>query len=86
MMKNILHHEAASCSECAKLCCTKIEHFGVKAGNMVIFADVNMHVHCGQLTAVIGPNGAGKSTLLKAILGEVKHTGQLQYVDAKSRC
>ena len=85
MMKNILHHQAASCGDCTKLCCTKIEHFGVKAGSLVIFSDVNLHVHCGQLTALIGPNGAGKSTLLKAILGEVKHTGQLQYVDAKGK-
>ena len=52
---------------------------------MTIFEDVNIHVHCGQLTALIGPNGAGKSTLLKAILGEVEHSGNLNYVDAKDQ-
>lgn len=83
-MRRLFHH-ASSPSDCAKLCCTKIEHFGVKAGNLVIFEDVNIHVHCGQLTAVIGPNGAGKSTLLRAILGEVPHTGRLKYTDAKGR-
>jgi len=36
------------------------------------------------LTAIIGPNGAGKSTLLKAILGEISHTGELQFLDAKN--
>jgi zinc transport system ATP-binding protein len=36
------------------------------------------------LTAIIGPNGAGKSTLLKAILGEIPHTGELQFLDAKN--
>ena len=85
MFRNILHHGASSSGDCAKLCCTRIEHFGVQVGKLVIFEDVSLHVHCGQLTALIGPNGAGKSTLLRAILGEVPHTGELQYVDAKGK-
>lgn len=82
MLKRFFHH-AQSAKDCAQLCCTKIENFTVKAGRLTIFEDVNIHVHCGQLTAIIGPNGAGKSTLLKAILGEISHTGSLKYVDAK---
>ena len=85
MFKNILHHRAASGEDCTKLCCTRIEDFGVRVGRLTIFDHVNIHVHCGQLTALIGPNGAGKSTLLKAILGEVPHTGALKYVDAKGK-
>ena len=54
-------------------------------GRTEIFSHVNLHIHCGQLTAIIGPNGAGKSTLLRAILGEVRHTGALHYVDAKGK-
>lgn len=80
-----MHHKASSCSDCAKLCCTKIENFSVQAGSLTIFEDVNIHLHCGQLTALIGPNGAGKSTLLKAILGEVPHEGTLHYADAEGR-
>lgn len=64
-------------------CCTRIENFGVVLGGTEILKDVNMHIHCGELTAIIGPNGAGKSTLLKAILGEVKHTGKLMFLDSK---
>lgn len=82
MLKKILHHNAQSC---AKTCCTKIENFGVKIGGFTVFEGVNIHVHCGELTAVIGPNGAGKSTLLKAILGDIPHTGKLAYVDAKNK-
>ncbi|MBR1729544.1 MAG: metal ABC transporter ATP-binding protein [Selenomonadaceae bacterium] len=85
MFRSFLHHGATNCEDCAKVCCTKIEHFGVKVGELTIFEDVNIHVHCGQLTALIGPNGAGKSTLLKAILGEVAHNGNLHYVDAKNQ-
>ena len=85
LFKEILHHHAIMGDECQKLCCTKIEHFSVKVGQLEIFTNVNLHIHCGQLTAIIGPNGAGKSTLLKSILGVVPHTGSLKYVDAKGK-
>lgn len=85
MFKSILHHHAQSGGDCTKLCCTKIEDFSVRVGSVEIFSHVNLHVHCGQLTALIGPNGAGKSTLLHAILGEMPHTGELHYVDAKGK-
>jgi zinc transport system ATP-binding protein len=52
----------------------------VVIGNNTILKDVNLHIHCGEFTAIIGPNGAGKSTLLKAILGEIKHSGKLEFV------
>lgn len=68
---------------CSGLCCTKIEGFSVTLGRTKILDDVNIHIHCGELTAIIGPNGAGKSTLLKAILGDVKHTGELKFLDEK---
>lgn len=72
-------------NEFCGLCCTKVEHFGVKFGAKEILKDVNLHVHCGELTALIGPNGAGKSTLLKAILGEIPHSGALKYLDASDK-
>lgn len=68
-----------------KLCCTEIKNFSVKKGNQVILENINLHLHCGDLTAVIGPNGAGKSTLLKAILGETHHEGELSFTDEKDR-
>ena len=67
------------------LCCTKINNFSVKKGQFVILEDINLHIHCGDLTAIIGPNGAGKSTLLKAILGEIPHEGTLSFVDEKDK-
>lgn len=79
-------HEPCSGSEnrCGS-CCTRIKGFGVTAGKTVILKDVNLHIHCGELTAIIGPNGAGKSTLLKAILGEVKHTGEMSFISCKGQ-
>lgn len=69
--------------KCCGLCCTKIENLGVTKGPVEILENVNIHIHCGELTAIIGPNGGGKSTLLKALLGEIPHSGQLNYLDSK---
>ena len=84
MLRHIFHHRGAA-EGCAQFCCTKIEDFGVSFGTFEVFSHVNLHFHCGELTAIIGPNGAGKSTLLRAILGEVGHTGRLRFVDADDR-
>lgn len=62
-------------------CCSKIENFAVTKGKTEILKDINIHFHCGDLTAIIGPNGAGKTTLLKAILGEIEHTGSLKFLN-----
>lgn len=67
---------------CCGYCCTKIQNFSVRVGKTEILHDVNLHLHCGEMTALIGPNGAGKSTLLKAVLGEVKHEGSILFMGA----
>lgn len=82
-MNRIKHKEGCRGDDCCGLCCTRIEDLAVTIGKNEILKDINIHIHCGELTAVIGPNGAGKSTLLKALLGEVKHEGKLKYLDAK---
>jgi len=61
--------------------CIKLIDLGVSFGNQVVFSDVNLHIHCGNMTAVVGRNGAGKSTLVRALLGEVPYTGQIQFKD-----
>jgi zinc transport system ATP-binding protein len=87
MKLNMIQHNCTHSSEGTSckcgLCCTKITDFGVTRGGTEILRNVNLHIHCGDLTAIIGPNGAGKSTLIKAILGETPHTGKLQFLDAK---
>lgn len=74
----MINNQSTSCG----LCCTKLEDFGVRAGGDVLLHDINLHIHCGELTALVGPNGAGKTTLMKAILGEIPFSGSLRYVDA----
>ena len=48
-------------------------------GEQNILQHVNLHIHCGTLAAVIGKNGAGKSTLIRAILGDIPHTGTIEF-------
>ena len=61
--------------------CIKINHLSVTLGNQQILSDINLHIHCGTLNAVIGRNGAGKSTLIRAILGDIPHTGKIEFKD-----
>lgn len=61
-------------------CCTRLSDFGVSIGGNTVLENINLHVHCGELTAIIGPNGAGKTTLLRAMIGELPHVGELHFV------
>ena len=61
-------------------CCTEIRNLGVTLGHTCILEQVNLHMHCGQLTGLIGPNGGGKTTLLRAMLGELPHSGELEFL------
>lgn len=63
-------------------CCTKVVKLGVSLGGRQVLDGVDLHLHCGELTAVVGPNGAGKTTLLRAILGEVPHQGHVHFLDS----
>jgi zinc transport system ATP-binding protein len=77
------HHGIAPhrCGEC----CTTLRDVGVRFGGTAVLEAVNLHLHCGELTAVIGENGAGKTTLLRCLLGEVAHAGEIHFLDAARR-
>ena len=48
--------------------CIKINHLGVTMGEQMILDDVNLHIHCGTLTAIIGKNGAGKGMAIAGLI------------------
>ena len=64
--------------------CIKMQDIGVTIGEQTILQHVNLHIHCGTLAAVIGKNGAGKSTLIKAILGDIPHSGTIEFKDSEN--
>lgn len=67
------------------LCCIKIKDINIRDGKEIILKNINIHMHCGEITCIIGPNGAGKSTLLKTIINEIKHKGKIEYLNSNDR-
>ena len=65
--------------------CIKMNNICVRDGSQTIIENINLHIHCGKITVIIGKNGAGKSTLIKAILGEIKHEGTIEFNDLKNQ-
>jgi ABC-type Mn2+/Zn2+ transport system ATPase subunit len=65
--------------------CIQMNDISVRDGSQVIIDHINLHIHCGKITVIIGKNGAGKSTLIKAILGEIKHEGKIEFNDLKNQ-
>ena len=79
------HDDLPAGAGCSRACCLRAEGLGVTAGDQVILHDVDFHLHCGEITALIGPNGAGKSTLFKTVLGQLPHTGTIDFQKAGGR-
>ena len=50
----------------------------IKFGKKVIFQDLNLNLHKGDMIALVGKNGVGKTTLMKTIYGDQDlDTGEL---------
>jgi len=75
-------HPGPTDGQCAGKCCTRISGLSVTRGGHTVLDNIDLHFHCGELTAVIGPNGAGKSTLLKAMIGEARYDGSISFCNA----
>ena len=72
-------------SHTCHLCRIELDELGVRQGGQTLLEGVNLHIHCGQLTALIGHNGAGKTTLLRALLGQVPYSGRIAHLDTEGR-
>ncbi len=59
--------------------CIRINHVNVRFADQEVLKDINLHIHCGTMTAIIGRNGAGKSTFIRAMLNEVPHDGEITF-------
>lgn len=79
---SVQKHEHIHADGCKGACCLRLAGLGVCVGEQEILRGVDLHLHCGEITALIGPNGAGKSTLFKTILGQLPHTGVLDFQQA----
>lgn len=80
---SLLKHTPCDVGGACGLHCIKMTDIGVTIGKTKIIEHINLHIHCGKLTVIIGRNGAGKSTLIKAMIGEIKHEGSIEFRDMK---
>ncbi|RJE74779.1 ABC-F family ATP-binding cassette domain-containing protein [Reichenbachiella sp. MSK19-1] len=55
-----------------------VDELSKSYGAHTVFKDVSLTIARGEKVAFVGKNGQGKSTLIKAIMGEIKHEGDLQ--------
>ena len=74
-----VHKHGTTGPGCAGTCCLKATDLGVSFGGEEVLREVSFHLHCGEIVALIGPNGAGKSSLFRTILGQVPHTGTIEF-------
>lgn len=58
-----------------------VERLGVRFGRRVVLRDLTFAVPEGGTLAVIGPNGSGKTVLLKALIGAVRHEGEIRWAE-----
>lgn len=55
----------------------EVKNLGVNYGGQVVLENISFDIEKADSLAVIGPNGSGKTTLLRAVLGAVRHTGEI---------
>lgn len=59
------------------------KNISYQLNNKIILNDINLDLHCGEVTTLLGPNGAGKSTLLKILCDEIESNNEIRYFNKK---
>jgi zinc transport system ATP-binding protein len=75
----VTHDSKSRAHRAHGVCCAQVHHLSVCLGGHTIVADIDLHVHCGEMLTIVGPNGAGKTTLLRALVGEIPYRGTFQF-------
>ena len=57
----------------------KIENLSVEINNKTILKNISFDVISNDMFMIIGSNGSGKTTIIKAIMGDIKYTGDINF-------
>lgn len=61
----------------------EVNQLGKSFGDLVVFRDINLHIHSREIVVLVGPSGSGKSTLLRCLNGlEEPDVGSIRVGDA----
>ena len=52
----------------------------VTLGSRLILENVDITLKENDLMMIVGPNGSGKTTLVRALLGQIRHKGQVSFL------
>ena len=78
-------HDPRGCIHACRLCRIEVKDLSVVRDGQTLLSGVNLHIHCGELTALIGTNGAGKTTLLRALLGQIEYKGAVHHLTSDGK-
>lgn len=60
-------------------CRLQVQNLGITLEGESILRNITFQLNCREIVALIGPNGAGKSSLFRTILGQIPHTGTIEF-------
>ena len=64
-----IHFNFPPCAKSGRMV-LELQHGRKAYVDLVVFADLNLHIERGDRIALVGPNGVGKSTLMRMLSGE----------------
>ena len=64
-----IHFDFPGCGKSGRVV-VELRHARKAYGDVVVFADLSLHIERGDRIALVGPNGVGKSTLMRMLSGE----------------
>src|SRR5437660_9292645 len=64
-----IHFDFPACAKSGRMV-LELKQARKAYGDLVVFADLDLHIERGDRIALVGPNGVGKSTLMRMLSGE----------------
>ena len=64
-----IHFDFPACARSGRMV-LELKHARKAYGDLIVFANLNLHIERGDRIALVGPNGVGKSTLIRMLSGE----------------